>query len=282
MNWFARHRVLLVSAALVLLGAIVPYLIWGDALEAAFSVEGARAWMSGYGAGAGLAGIGLLVADLLLPIPSTLVMSALGLAYGTWLGGLYAAAGTMLAGLVAYTLVAVFVAGLMVGRSPEYLGKKIESREMKMGMIVLLVPPIVTLLGTALACVLPAEAAAAPNPGPHGFSELLYAFSSAGNNNGSAFGGLSATSPFWMLLLAATMLTTRLLTMLPLVAIGGSLEAKRTVAESPGTLPTHTPLFGLLVAGAVILVGALSFVPALALGPIAEALQPSAAGGGPR
>ena len=102
MNWFARHRVLLVSAALVLLGAIVPYLVWGDALEAAFSVEGARAWMSGYGAGAGLAGIGLLVADLLLPIPSTLVMSALGLAYGTWLGGLYAAAGTMLAGLVAY------------------------------------------------------------------------------------------------------------------------------------------------------------------------------------
>ena len=190
--------------------------------------------------------------------------------------------GTGLAGLVAYTLVAVFVAGLMVGRSPEYLGKKIESREMKMGMIVLLVPPIVTLLGTALACVLPAEAAAAPNPGPHGFSELLYAFSSAGNNNGSAFGGLSATSPFWMLLLAATMLTTRLLTMLPLVAIGGSLAAKRTVAESPGTLPTHTPLFVLLVAGAVILVGALSFVPALALGPIAEALQPSAAGGGPR
>jgi len=104
MNWFARHRVLLVSAALVLLGAIVPYLIWGDALEAAFSVEGARAWMSGYGAGAGLAGICLLVADLLLPIPSTLVMSALGLAYGTWLGGLYAAAGTMLAGLVAYAL----------------------------------------------------------------------------------------------------------------------------------------------------------------------------------
>ncbi len=104
MNGFARHRVLLVSTALALLGAIVPYLIWGDALEAAFSVEGARAWMSGYGAGAGLAGVGRLVADLLLPIPSTLVMSALGLAYGTWLGGLYAAAGTMLAGLVAYAL----------------------------------------------------------------------------------------------------------------------------------------------------------------------------------
>ena len=146
-------------------------------------------------------------------------------------------------------------------------------------MIVLLVPPIVTLVGTAAACVLPAEAAAAPNPGPHGFSELLYAFSSAGNNNGSAFGGLSATSAFWTLALAAAMLTSRFLTMLPLVAIGGLLAAKRTVAESPGTLPTHTPLFVLLVAGAVILVGALSFVPALALGPIAEALQPSMTAG---
>ena len=190
--------------------------------------------------------------------------------------------GTGLAGLIAYTLVAVFVAGLMVGRSPEYLGKKIEAREMKMGMIVLLVPPIVTLIGTAAACVLPAEAAAAPNPGPHGFSELLYAFSSAGNNNGSAFGGLSATSAFWTLAIAAAMLASRLLTMLPLVAIGGSLAAKRTVAESPGTLPTHTPLFVLLVAGAVILVGALSFVPALALGPIAEALEPAAAAEGER
>ena len=187
--------------------------------------------------------------------------------------------GTGLAGLVAYTLVAVFVAGLMVGRSPEYLGKKIEASEMKMGMIVLLVPPIVTLIGTAAACMLPAEAAAAPNPGPHGVSELLYAFSSAGNNNGSAFGGLSATSAFWTLALAAAMLASRLLTMLPLVAIGGLLAAKRTVAESPGTLPTHTPLFVLLVAGAVILVGALSFVPALALGPIAEALQPPMAAG---
>jgi len=185
--------------------------------------------------------------------------------------------GTGLGGLIAYTLVAVFVAGLMVGRSPEYLGKKIEAREMKMGMIVLLVPPIVTLIGTAAACVIPAEAAAAPNPGPHGFSELLYAFSSAGNNNGSAFGGLTATSAFWTLALATAMLASRLLTMLPLVAIGGSLAAKRTVAESPGTLPTHTPLFVLLVAGAVFLVGALSFVPALALGPIAEALEPAAA-----
>ena len=185
--------------------------------------------------------------------------------------------GTGLAGLIAYTLVAVFIAGLMVGRSPEYLGKKIEAREMKMGMVVLLVPPIATLLGTAAACVLPREAAGTLNPGPHGFSELLYAFSSAANNNGSAFGGLTATSGFWTLSLAAAMLASRLLTMLPLVAIGGSLAAKRTVAESPGTLPTHTPLFVLLVAGTVVLVGALSFVPALALGPLAEALESAAA-----
>jgi len=189
--------------------------------------------------------------------------------------------GTGLAGLIAYTLVAVFIAGLMVGRSPEYLGKKIEAREMKMGMVVLLVPPIATLLGTAAACVLPQEAAAALNPGPHGFSELLYAFSSAANNNGSAFGGLTATSGFWTLALAAAMIASRLLTMLPLVAIGGSLAAKRAVAESPGTLPTHTPLFVLLVAGAVVLVGALSFVPALALGPLAEALDRPSAGGTP-
>ena len=148
---------------------------------------------------------------------------------------------------------------------------------MKMGMVVLLVPPIATLLGTAAACALPHEAGAALNPGPHGFSELLYAFSSAANNNGSAFGGLTATSGFWTLGLAAAMLASRMLTMLPLVVIGGSLAAKRTVAESPGTLPTHTPLFVLLVAGAVVLVGALSFVPALALGPLAEALESAAA-----
>lgn len=190
--------------------------------------------------------------------------------------------GTGLAGLISYTLVAVFIAGLMVGRSPEYLGKKIEAREIKMAMVVLLVPPIATLIGTAAACALQSEAASAPNPGPHGFSELLYAFSSAANNNGSAFGGLTATSGFWTLALATVMLASRLLTMLLLIAIGGSLAAKRTVAEGPGTLPTHTPLFVLLVAGAVILVGALSFVPALALGPLAEALQPVAAatGGG--
>lgn len=186
--------------------------------------------------------------------------------------------GTGVAGMIVYAIVAVFVAGLMVGRSPEYLGKKIEAREMKLAMLILLVPPLATLVGTAAACVVPAAAAAAPNPGPHGFSELLYAFTSAANNNGSAFGGLDATSPFWTLGLAAAMALGRMLSVICLVLLGGSLAAKRPVAASQGTLPTHTLLFILLVAAVVNLVGALSFVPALALGPIAEALQPLAGG----
>ncbi len=186
--------------------------------------------------------------------------------------------GTGVAGMIVYAIVAVFVAGLMVGRSPEYLGKKIEAREMKLAMLILLIPPLTTLLGTAAACVVPAAAAAAPNPGPHGFSELLYAFTSAANNNGSAFGGLDATSTFWTLSLAAAMAFGRILSVICLVLLGGSLAAKRPVAASLGTLPTHRLLFILLVAAVVNLVGALSFVPALALGPIAEALQPLAGG----
>lgn len=182
--------------------------------------------------------------------------------------------GTGTGGMVVYAIVAVFVAGLMVGRSPEYLGKKIESREMKLAMLILLVPPLTTLLGAAAACIVPGAAAAAPNPGPHGFSELLYAFTSAANNNGSAFGGLDATSPFWTLGLATAMACGRIVTVVCMVLLGGSLAAKRPVAASSGTLPTHGPLFILLLVGVVNLVGALSFVPALALGPIAEALQP--------
>lgn len=188
--------------------------------------------------------------------------------------------GTGLAGLVAYGLLAVFVAGLMVGRSPEYLGKKIEAREMKLAMLALLVPPVTTLLGTAAACVAPGMAAAAPNPGPHGFSELLYGFASAANNNGSAFAGLDATSPAWTLSLAAAMAAGRMATVVCLVLLGGSLAAKRPGAVSSGTLPTHGPLFILMLSGAVVLVGALAFLPALALGPLAESLQ-GAAGGVP-
>jgi K+-transporting ATPase ATPase A chain len=209
-------------------------------------------------------------------------MSPFGGLVALWLMQLgevvFGGVGTGVAGTISYALLAVFVAGLMVGRSPEYLGKKIEAPEMKLTMLILLVPPLTALLGTAATCVVPGVAAAAPNPGPHGFSELLYAFTSAANNNGSAFGGLDATSRFWTLGLAAAMTAGRLVSVICLVLLGGSLAAKRPVAASVGTLPTHGLLFVLLLVGVINLVGALSFVPALALGPIAEGLQPIAGG----
>lgn len=205
-------------------------------------------------------------------------MSPLGGLVALWLMQLgevvFGGVGTGVAGTITYAILAVFVAGLMVGRSPEYLGKKIEAAEMKLAMLILLVPPLAALLGTAAACAVPAAAAAAPNPGPHGFSELLYAFTSAANNNGSAFAGLDATSGFWTLGLATAMAVARLVSVVCLVLLAGRLAAKRPVAASSGTLPTHGLLFVLLLAGVINLVGALSFVPALALGPIAEALQP--------
>jgi len=211
-------------------------------------------------------------------------MSPLGGLVALWLMQLgevvFGGVGTGVAGTIVYATLAVFVAGLMVGRSPEYLGKKIEAAEMKLAMLILLVPPLSALLGTAAACVVPGAAAAAPNPGPHGFSELLYAFTSAANNNGSAFAGLDATSDFWTLGLSAAMAIPRLAAVVCVVLLGGCLAAKQPVAASLGTLPTHGPLFVLLLAGVINLVGALSFVPALALGPIAEALQ-SVAGAAP-
>ena len=181
--------------------------------------------------------------------------------------------GSGLYGMLMFAIVAVFIAGLMVGRTPEYLGKKIEAYEVKMASLVLLIPCIVVLLGTAVASVLPEAVAKTGNPGPHGFSEILYAFSSAGNNNGSAFGGLSANNPFYNLALGAAMWISRYWLMIPVLAIAGSLAAKRTVAATAGTLPTHTPLFVGLLVGVVLLVAALTFVPALALGPVVEHLQ---------
>ena len=161
----------------------------------------------------------------------------------------------------------------MVGRTPEYLGKKIEAYEVKMASLVLLIPCAVVLIGTAIASIVPDAANRVGNPGPHGFSEILYAFSSAGNNNGSAFGGLSANNPFYNLALGAAMWISRFWLMIPVLALAGSLAAKRRVAASNGTLPTHTPLFIAMLVGVVLLVGALTFVPALALGPVAEQLQ---------
>lgn len=186
---------------------------------------------------------------------------------------IYGGVGSGLYGMIVFALIGVFIAGLMIGRTPEYLGKKIESFEVKMAAVAILVPPLVVLVGTALAVALDVGRAGILNPGAHGFSEILYAFSSAGNNNGSAFGGLTANTPFYNTLLGFAMLLARYWLAVPVLAIAGSLAAKKIVPASAGTLPTHTPLFVLLLIGTVIVVGALTFVPALALGPVVEHLQ---------
>ncbi len=184
----------------------------------------------------------------------------------------YGGVGSGLYGMLMFAIVAVFVAGLMVGRTPEYLGKKIEAYEMKMASLVILITPTLVLVGTAVAVVTTAGKAGIANPGIHGFSEILYAFSSASNNNGSAFAGLSANTPFYNAALGLCMLFGRYWLAIPVLAIAGSLARKKTVPTGPGTLPTATPLFVGLLVGVVILVGALTFVPALALGPIVEHL----------
>ncbi|MBN2581299.1 MAG: potassium-transporting ATPase subunit KdpA [Pirellulales bacterium] len=180
--------------------------------------------------------------------------------------------GSGLYGMLVFAVIAVFIAGLMVGRTPEYLGKKIEAFEMKMAALVILLPPLVVLAGAAAAVGTGVDPASIFNPGPHGFSEVLYAFSSTGNNNGSALAGLNANTPFYNLALAAAMLIGRYGLMIPTLAIAGSLARKKITPAGAGTLSTHTPLFVILLAGVVILVGALTFVPALALGPIVEHL----------
>jgi K+-transporting ATPase ATPase A chain len=175
--------------------------------------------------------------------------------------------------MLMFAIVAVFVAGLMVGRTPEYLGKKIEAYEMKMSALVILIVPALVLIGTAVGVVAPAGKAGMLNPGAHGFSEVLYAFSSASNNNGSAFAGLSANTPFYNTALGLAMLFGRYWLAVPVLAIAGSLARKKIVPAGAGTLPTHTPLFVVLLVGVVILVGALTYVPALALGPVVEHLN---------
>ncbi|HEK1086236.1 TPA: potassium-transporting ATPase subunit KdpA [Proteus mirabilis] len=176
-------------------------------------------------------------------------------------------------GMILYVLLAVFIAGLMVGRAPEYLGKKIGVAEMKWVAVAILISPAITLLGTTLALFSEVGREAILNPGPHGFSEVLYAFTSAANNNGSVFAGLNANSVFYNLLLGITMLVGRFGVMLPVLAIAGSLAIKKRQAESLATLSTTSPLFIFLLFLTVIMIGALTFVPALALGPIAEHLQ---------
>ena len=189
---------------------------------------------------------------------------------------IFGGVGSGLYGMLVFAIVAVFIAGLMVGRTPEYLGKKIEAFEIKMAALVILLPCAVVLLGTALAVMSASGRATIFNPGPHGFSEVLYAFSSAGNNNGSALAGLGANTPFYNGLLGAAMLVGRFGVMLPVLAIAGSLAAKKSVPAGAGTLPTHTPLFVVLLVAVVLVVGALTFLPSLALGPIVEHLLSTA------
>jgi K+-transporting ATPase ATPase A chain len=185
----------------------------------------------------------------------------------------YGGVGSGLYGMLMFVVVAVFVAGLMVGRTPEYLGKKIEPYEMKMASIAVLVPNALVLLGAAVASVTAQGQAGTSNPGAHGFSQILYAFSSASNNNGSAFAGLSANTPFYNTALGLVMFLARYWIIVVVLAMAGSLAAKKSVPITAGTLPTHTPVFiGWLIA-VVIIVGALTYVPALALGPIVEHLQ---------
>ena len=180
--------------------------------------------------------------------------------------------GTGLYGMLVFAMLAVFIAGLMIGRTPEYLGKKIEANEMKMVSLAILITPLLVLLGTALAVSTEAGRAGILNPGPHGFSEILYALTSAANNNGSAFAGLSVNTPFYNVLLAAAMWFGRFGVIVAVLAMAGSLASKKRAAATAGTLPTHGPLFVGLLIGTVLLVGLLNYVPALALGPVVEHL----------
>lgn len=181
--------------------------------------------------------------------------------------------GSGLYGMLIFAILAVFIAGLMIGRTPEYLGKKIQSYEMKMTSITILVTPVLVLAGTAIAVMLEPGKAGIANPGAHGFSEILYAFSSAANNNGSAFAGLSANTPFYNVMLAIAMWFGRFAMIVPILAVAGSLAAKKRLEVTAGTMPTHGLLFIALLVGVVVLVGVLNYVPALALGPIVEHLQ---------
>jgi K+-transporting ATPase ATPase A chain len=185
---------------------------------------------------------------------------------------IFGGVGSGLYGLLMFVVVAVFIAGLMVGRTPEYLGKKIGAFEMKMASLAILAPCIVVLLGAALGVCLPDGRAAVANPGPHAFSEILYAFSSAGNNNGSAFAGISANTPFYNGALGVAMISARFFAALPVLAIAGSMVRKKATPAGPGTLATDDGLFVALLLSTVLLVGALTFIPSLALGPIVEHL----------
>jgi K+-transporting ATPase ATPase A chain len=183
---------------------------------------------------------------------------------------IFGGVGAGLYGMLLFVLLTVFLAGLMVGRTPEYLGKRIEGREMRMVILAILAPCATILIGTAFSCVLPAGLAGLGNKGPHGFSEILYAFTSAAANNGSAFAGLNANTPYYNMMLGLAILLGRFLIILPLLAVAGSLAGKKISPSSAGTFEVDTPLFAILLIGVILIVGALTFLPALSLGPLVE------------
>jgi K+-transporting ATPase ATPase A chain len=183
---------------------------------------------------------------------------------------IFGGVGSGLYGILAIAIVAMFVAGLMVGRTPEYLGKKLEAKEVKMTILALLSLPLSILGWTALATVLPAGLAGIANAGPHGFSEILYAYTEGTANNGSAFAGLSANTLFYNLTIAAAMLIGRFIFVIPMLAVAGSLAQKKLLAPSAGTFPTHSPQFVGLLVGVILIVGGLTYFPAIALGPVTE------------
>jgi K+-transporting ATPase ATPase A chain len=183
---------------------------------------------------------------------------------------IFGGVGAGMYGMLLFVMLAVFLAGLMVGRTPEYMGKKIEKREIQMVITGVLAPSVAILAGTALACVLPVALSSLSAKGPHGFSELLYAFTSAGANNGSAFAGLNANTVFYNTALGAGMLIGRFGVIIPCLAVAGSLSAKQAAARSSGTMPTDSVTFAVLLLGVIVIVGALTFFPALSLGPVIE------------
>src|SRR5262249_53856933 len=183
---------------------------------------------------------------------------------------IFGGVGSGLYGMLAFAIVSMFVAGLMVGRTPEYLGKKLEAKEVKMAILAILILPFSILGGTALATVLPAGLAGPANAGPHGFSEILYAYSSGTGNNGSAFGGISANTLFYNTTIGFAMLIGRFIMVIPLLAVAGSLAQKTLIPPSAGTFPTNRPLFVGLLVGVVLIIGGLTFFPAVSLGPVTE------------
>lgn len=183
---------------------------------------------------------------------------------------IFGGVGAGMYGMLLFVLLTVFLSGLMVGRSPEYLGKKIEAPEVKMALLGILAPCAVILLGSALSAVLPAGLSSLANKGPHGLSEILYAFTSAAGNNGSAFAGLNANTPYYNVMLALAMLIGRFVVIIPALAIAGQLVKKKSSPLTAGTFATDTPIFGVLLVGVIVIVGALTFLPALSLGPIVE------------